>query len=1147
MRRSPQNQRKEIHQAIAQVVLPYIALAALWILVSDQLLGYLVADKETRLTIGMLKGWLFIAVTAAMLTVLLYRLLRENTMRRDAAEEAQILIEQERAQLRTLFDTIPDLIWLKDPDGIYLSCNRRFEHFLGASESNILGKSDFDFVPREIAESFRTNDQAALAADAPRSNEEWVTFASDGHRELVQTIKSPMRDSSGRLIGVLGIGRNITQTHELQERFAVAFNGSPAGISLSTIDDGLYLDINPRYQQLLGWKREDLIGQSSKDLDLWANAEARDTWRDKLKETGLLQDYQTQWRKSDGTLIQVSLSAEIIHLSGKPYVLAFIVDISERHQALEQIHQLQERLAIAFRAAPVAACITRLTDGLIIDVNERLLVQYGWRREDLVGKTTIDAGLWGSEEDRSKMVNVLHRDGRIIDLPSIGVGHDGRPREISLSADIVQMDGGPHIVVFIVDISERKAAERALAEREEIYRTIVSNAEDGICLVDPETLKFIEINDAGLRGLGYIREEFSGMTLVDIQARMSEAELRAKLKRIAINSSAVFESQHLRKDGSIQEARIAGVLVNIGGKRMFSGIWQDITEAKRSAAELKQYRDHLEELVEARTTELASAKDAAEQASRAKSAFLANMSHEIRTPMNAIIGLTHLVERDSRDNKQLERLHKVSEAAHHLLSIINQILDISKIEAGKLELLPVDFQLSCVLDSASELMFERLQSHGLKFHREIDPALPPILHGDPLRIGQILLNYLANAVKFTEVGSISISVSLVTAEANTLLVRFAVTDTGIGIAPEHQARLFGAFEQADNSATRRFDGTGLGLAIARRLARLMGGETGLISQPGQGSTFWFTARLQAGHCVADTGTENISADEAERLLSSRDATTRILLVEDNAINQEVALELLRGIGLQVDLAVNGEKAVKMANETAYNLILMDIQMPVMDGLTATRLIRQGEHGRQIPILAMTANAFGEDRQRCLDSGMNDHVAKPVNPGNLYTALIKWLAPTRIDTEVMDLPTPPTTPTPATSEDTARQATLAALVSVPGLDSERGLKTLRGKLPSYLRLLGIFLATHGEDHLKISAAIANNAIAEAKQITHALKGVSGTLCLTGIYQAARALDDALHAPNSGPEISNLQSLLAQQMEETGASLTRIMGATESDPP
>ena len=163
----------------------------------------------------------------------------------------------------------------------------------------------------------------------------------------------------------------------------------------------------PRYQQLLGWKREDLIGQSSKDLDLWANAEARDTWRDKLKETGLLQDYQTQWRKSDGTLIQVSLSAEIIHLSGKPYVLAFIVDISERHQALEQIHQLQERLAIAFRAAPVAACITRLTDGLIIDVNERLLVQYGWRREDLVGKTTIDAGLWGSEEDRSKMVNVL--------------------------------------------------------------------------------------------------------------------------------------------------------------------------------------------------------------------------------------------------------------------------------------------------------------------------------------------------------------------------------------------------------------------------------------------------------------------------------------------------------------------------------------------------------------------------------------------------------------------------------------------------------------------------------------------------------------------------------------------------------------------
>ncbi|MBT9520245.1 MAG: PAS domain S-box protein [Dechloromonas sp.] len=1134
------NQKKELHRAIAQVVLPYVALAALWILVSDQLLAYMIPDAEARITASVLKGWFFIVITAGLLSALLYRLLRENMARRSVAEDAKVAIEHERGRLRTLFDTMPDLVWLKDPDGVYISCNKRFEQFFGADEASIRGKTDFDFVDPELARFFRANDLAALLAKGPCRNDEWVTFASDGHRELLETTKAPIHDSAGHLIGVLGIGRDMTQNHELRERFTIAFNGSPAAISITTLDDGTFLEVNPRYQQLLGWQRDELIGKSALDFHLWPSPEARKTWRDLLLKTGLLQDYQTEWRHRDGTPIQISLSAEVVHLGSNPYVLAFVLDISERKQAAEQIAQLQERLAIAFRAAPVAACITRLTDGKVVEANARLLSEYGWTREDLLGKTTLEAGLWGSAEDRATMVELLRRDGRVIDFPSIGVGRDGRRREINISAENVLMDGVPHLVVYIVDISERTGAERALREREEIYRSIVSHAQDGICLIDPETLKFIEINDAGLRGLGYTREEFSEQTMATIQATMNEAETRAAIENTLREESVLAENQHRRKDGSIQFARVAAAAITIGGKRLVSSIWQDITEEKLTAAELEQHREHLEELVEARTIELEAAKEAAEQANRAKSDFLANMSHEIRTPMNAIIGLTHLAEHHTQDAEQLGRLNKVADAARHLLAIINQILDISKIEAGKLELAPVDFLLSRVLDNTAELVLDRLQSRGLQYTQEIDPALPPVLRGDPLRIGQVLLNYLGNAVKFTEKGSISVSVNLVMAEADNLLVRFAVTDTGIGIPAEQQGRLFKAFEQADNSPTRRFGGTGLGLAIAHRLAHLMGGDAGVTSTLGQGSTFWFTARLQVGTSATDISTPRLSVNEAEQVISSEYAHARILLVEDNAINQEVALELLRGVGLQADLAVNGEKAVKMASETAYDLILMDIQMPVMDGLTATRLIRQSPAGRRVPILAMTANAFGEDRQRCLEAGMNDHVAKPVNPGSLYVTLIKWLTPAVIETNASQAPAPAA---PASSD--AAQKTIAALEKVPGLDSAYGLQAMRGKLPSYLRLLGIFLDTHGHDDEKIVAALNSGDLTQAGHIAHSLKGVSGTLGLKGIYEAALALNEALRESAEPPEIARLVATLGERVEETMGALSPIVATAKTE--
>ncbi|HSG23691.1 MAG TPA: response regulator, partial [Azonexus sp.] len=567
-------------------------------------------------------------------------------------------------------------------------------------------------------------------------------------------------------------------------------------------------------------------------------------------------------------------------------------------------------------------------------------------------------------------------------------------------------------------------------------------------------------------------------------------------------------------------------------------------------AELEQYRLHLEDLVGERTIQLATAKEAAEQASVAKSAFLANMSHEIRTPMNAIIGLTHLAERETQDPKQLGRLNKVADAAQHLLAIINQILDISKIEAGKLALEPTDFTLARLLDNSSEMVIDRLRSRSLKFHSEIDPALPALLHGDPLRIGQILLNYLSNAAKFTEHGSVSVKITLVGESGDELLLRFAVSDTGIGIPAEQQARIFDVFEQADSSTTRRFGGTGLGLAIARRLALLMGGDSGLESTPGQGSTFWFTARLHRASANADAAknTPAIQPDEAERLLASRTPQTRILLAEDNPINQEVALELLRGVGVQADLAVNGEKAVEMATEQDYDLILMDMQMPIMDGLTATRAIRQSEHGRTVPILAMTANAFSEDRQRCLDAGMNDHVAKPVDPNNLYAMLIKWLpvpgvAKEATATRSVQAPARSgATPLAATDE-----ALIQAIASIPGIDTGSGLLAVRGRPASYLRLLRSFVTQHGNDHLGIKTALADAQTGDAERLAHSLKGAAGALGLSGIYATAAALNDALRAPGKPAELPALLTTLCAEMPRTVHSLKYLLAVDSENLP
>ena len=547
---------------------------------------------------------------------------------------------------------------------------------------------------------------------------------------------------------------------------------------------------------------------------------------------------------------------------------------------------------------------------------------------------------------------------------------------------------------------ERQRTESALQQSQDNYRLIADNSNDVIWLMDLDSQRFIYISPAIERLRGWTSEEVMAQpfeaALTPESSERVHVILADSLQRIAAgDQSARFATTEVEqpcKDGRIVSTEVVSsiLLDDTGRPYQILGITRDISERKRNEAELARHRDHLEAMIQERTVALSIAKEAAEAASRAKSTFLANMSHELRTPMNAIMGMTDLALRRANDAKQIYQLEKVAQASEHLLAVINDILDISKIEAEQLSLDTVDFSLASVLSNLHGLVYPLVARKKLDFAVDIPSTLCNLpLNGDPLRLGQILLNLTSNAIKFTEHGNITLRAHIAHSDDDEVQIHFAVKDSGIGISTEDQKRLFTAFEQADSSTTRHYGGTGLGLAISKRLVQIMGGSIGVESKPGAGSLFWFSARFGKVKRApdADQGESTMSAEMA---LHIRYAGARILLAEDEPINQEVSRGLLEEAGLHVDLAENGAIALELAEQADYALILMDMQMPKLNGLEATKAIRALPDKARTPIIAMTANAFGEDRQRCLAAGMNDHIAKPVNPELLFALLLKWL-------------------------------------------------------------------------------------------------------------------------------------------------------------
>jgi len=567
-------------------------------------------------------------------------------------------------------------------------------------------------------------------------------------------------------------------------------------------------------------------------------------------------------------------------------------------------------------------------------------------------------------------------------------------------------------VRILLDLHATSVALRdkvaALAASEERYRSLVMTVPDIVYRIDPDG-RFTFLNEA-VQTLGYQPEELIGRPFSEImqsadRARSSRelalAEVAGKRpgpdgaprlfdeRRTGNRRTAGLEVRLLaRRDGSAGQAGLAGECGHIPVEVSSCGLYSAPFGKQEPVflGTVGVIRDVSERLVLIEA--LAAAKETAESANRAKSAFLANMSHEIRTPMNAIIGMGHLLRNSGLTPAQTEKLDAIVRAARHLLGLINDILDMAKIEAGKLVLQRTEFCVGELLDQACALVEGQARAKGLGLQTSCS-GVPSRLLGDPTRLLQGLVNFAGNAVKFTERGRISLRSRLVGEYDDQVLIRFEVEDTGIGVGVAEQDRIFGAFDQVDATTTRKYGGTGLGLAITKRLAGLMGGDVGVESTPGKGSTFWFSARLGVPAEVA-TEPPAAAASDCELLLSRHHRGARILLAEDEPMNQLVTAEMLGNCGLVVDIAASGGEAVAMAQRHGYDMILMDLKMPVMDGYEAARRLRQNAATAEIPILAMTANAFTDVQERCLQAGMSDFIAKPVDPPDLFRILLRWL-------------------------------------------------------------------------------------------------------------------------------------------------------------